>query len=274
MAELRTGVGLAWRPETAWTLQRRTELSFTEVIAENLHQADLPAPVVQLARRGTAVVIHGVSLGLGGAERPCRTRLGHLAELARRLDAPFVSEHIAFVRGGGREAGHLLPIPRTEACLEILVENINEAAERLPVPLAVENIASLVSWPSEEFTEVELLNEVVRRTPALLLVDVANLYANARNHGWDWRSYLDALPLDRVAYVHVAGGIQCGRLYHDTHAHPVAPGPLQVLHELARRATLPVLLEKDGNFGTRQELDAELAAVLAAVQTVGARHVA
>ena len=59
--------------------------------------------------RGVPVIPHGVRLSLGGAEPVDPARVAHLAGLRRALDAPLVSEHIAFVRAGGREAGHLLP---------------------------------------------------------------------------------------------------------------------------------------------------------------------
>ena len=49
-----------------------------------------------------------------------------------RFDSPFVSEHCCFVRGGGLESGHLLPMPRTQETLGVLVENVARAQEALP----------------------------------------------------------------------------------------------------------------------------------------------
>jgi hypothetical protein len=45
-------------------------------------------------------------------------------------------------------------------------------------------------------------------------VRIKNVYANARNRGCDPVCLLDRLPLERVAYVHVADG---AGTYHDTH---------------------------------------------------------
>ena len=102
-----------------------------------------------------------------------------------------------------------------------LTANILAAQAELPVPLAVENIASLVSWPEDEFTEADFLNELVERTGVLLLLDVANLYTAQVNFGLDPAATLDRLPLSEVAYVHVAGGELRDGIWHDTHAHPV-----------------------------------------------------
>lgn len=259
MNELRAGVGLGWRAATALLIDRRPGIALSEVVAENVDPAALPRPLAQLVERGLPVIPHGVSLSLGGAQRPDRARLDRLARLAERLRAPLVSEHVAFVRAGGVEAGHLLPLPRTRAMLDVLVENVREAQRALPVPLALENIATLFEWPGAELDEAAFLSELLLRTGAPLLLDVANLYANARNHGFDALAVLDALPLDRIAYVHVAGGVERGGLYHDTHAHPLPDGPLALLAALFERTgPVPVLLERDDRFGTRAALEAEL----------------
>ena len=262
------GLGIGWRPELAPAILRRLGLGFVEVVAEAFPvERPLPLALVELRRRGVTVVPHGVRLSLGGAERPDPRRIAVLSTLAERVGAPLVSEHIAFVRGGGVEAGHLLPVPRTRAALDVLVENIGIAMAQLRVPLALEPIATLFEWPDAEFDEASFLGELLDRTGALLLLDVANLWANARNGGPDPCALLDRLPLDRIAYVHVAGGVEDGGLYHDTHAHPVPAGVLDLLAELDRRCPVPgVMLERDRQFPTAGELNHELDAVAAAAR--------
>ena len=183
-----------------------------------------PRGVADLRERGMAVVPHGVRLSLGGAEPLDPARVAHLAACAAALDAPLVSEHVAFVRAGGREAGHLLPVPRTPRGAGRADRATSAAVQaELDVPLALEPIAALFDWPDDEYTEGEFLTALLERTGALLLLDVANVYANAVNRGQDPRAVLDAIPLERVAYVHVAGGAEHPRpgLYHDTHTDPV-----------------------------------------------------
>lgn len=212
------------------------------------------------------VVIHGVSLSLGGAELPDRDRLDHLVRLAKSFDAPFVSEHIAFVRAGGLESGHLLPVPRTRDVLEVLVENVNFAQSRLPVPLALENIATLLEWPCDELDEAAFIAEFLEKTNTLLLLDLSNLYANVVNYGWDLSCYLDRLPLDRLAYVHVAGGVRDRGFYHDTHAHAIPGAVLDLLENLCERIAPPgVLLERDDHFPGKAELFMELDTIAGAM---------
>jgi hypothetical protein len=266
------GQGVGWRPQLDGMLARADGLGFVEVIAEAIGEHALPAGVAGALARGLQVVPHGVSLSLGGAERPDPHRLAHLASVAGRVGAPLVSEHIAFVRAGGRESGHLLPVPRTREALEILSENAAIAQEALPVPLALEHVAALVQWPGAEMDEADFVCELIERTGALLLLDLSNLYANAHNHGYDALEALERFPLDRIAYVHVGGGRLRDGVYHDTHADPVVPGVLHLVEALFVMTDAPgVLLERDDDYPPEVELLAELRAIADAARR-GAEH--
>ncbi|WNM30933.1 DUF692 domain-containing protein [Streptomyces sp. Li-HN-5-11] len=271
----RLGAGIGWRPEIADAVERMPGVEWVEVVAENVCPGHLPESLLRLRARGVTVVPHGVSLGLGGAERPDEGRLGALAARAEALGAPLVTEHIAFVRAGGPltasprlEAGHLLPVPRTRDALDVLCENVRIAQEALPVPLAVENIAALLSWPGEEMTEGQFLYELADRTGVRLLIDVANLHTNHVNRGEDPAKALAELPLEAIAYVHVAGGFERDGVWHDSHAHPVPRPVLGILTDLASRVSPPgVLLERDENFPEPGELERELGAIREAVES-------
>ncbi|MEV7787861.1 DUF692 domain-containing protein [Streptomyces sp. NPDC088106] len=277
---VRLGNGIGWRPEIADAVERMPGIDWVEVVAENVCPGHLPESLARLRGRGVTVVPHGVSLGLGGAERPDEGRLAALAERAAGLGSPLVTEHIAFVRAGGPltaspriEAGHLLPVPRTRDALDVLCENVRIAQDALPVPLAVENIAALISWPGEEMTEGQFLYELADRTGVRLLVDVANLHTNHVNRGEDPAKALAELPLEAIAYVHVAGGFERDGVWHDSHAHPVPEPVLDVLTDLASRVSPPgVLLERDENFPEAEEMERELGAIRRAVEKGAGRR--
>jgi uncharacterized protein len=256
------GAGLGWRPETAYACAQR-KISFAEIVAESMPKdGSLPAPLQQLVDRGLPVIVHGVSLSLGSADRPDRDRIARLRRLAHATRAPVVSEHIAFVRGSGMETDHLLPVPRTRAVLEIVIENVKRAQGELGAPLALENIAALFAWPDDAIPEGEFVREICERTGASLLLDVSNLAANAINFGRDEADFLDAIHGIPIAYAHAAGGAWRGDFFHDTHAHPIGQRSLALIARLvAQRGPLAVLLERDDGFGTRAALEAELDAI-------------
>jgi uncharacterized protein (UPF0276 family) len=121
--------------------------------------------------------------------------------------------------------------------------------------------------------EAEFLTEVLERADVGLLLDVENVYANARNHDYDPVKFFERVPLHRLAYVHVAGGVDRDGAYHDTHTHPVPAGVLELLEELAARVRVPgVMLERDDRFPGEAEFNAELDAIAAAVARGDARR--
>lgn len=267
------GLGVGWRPEIAAWVADRPGLGFTEVIAEGLAPATPSRGVTELRERAAAVVVHGVRLNLGGVEPVEAARVSHLAACAAVLDSPLVSEHVSFVRANGHDAGHLLPLPRTREALDVLAANVARTRSELDAPLALEPIAALFDWPEDEFGEGEFLTRLLDRTGAWLLLDVANVHANARNRGVDPQAVLDSFPLDRVAYVHVAGGSEhdgdrgdAPGTYHDTHTDPVPAPVLELLGSVVDRLGYapPVMLERDGRYPSGAELTGELAAIATA----------
>ncbi|HZZ45370.1 MAG TPA: DUF692 domain-containing protein [Pseudonocardia sp.] len=258
------GVGIGWRPEIAGVVADIPDLRFTEVIAESVLGRSAIA-LEELRARGVRVIPHGTRLSLGSAEPLDPRRVRQIAEAANILDSPLASEHIAFVRAGGLEAGHLLPLPRSRDALDVLVRNVAVVRAELDAPLALEPIAALFDWPDDEFSEADFLTELLERTDSWLLLDVANVYANARNRGTEPTALLDRIPLERIAYVHVAGGsVDHEGLYHDTHTDPTPAPVLDLLGELTARlpgTRPPLMLERDGRYPPAAELYAELAAI-------------
>jgi uncharacterized protein (UPF0276 family) len=263
----RTRLGIGWRPQLALAIERRGDLEFVEVTAEDFcDSCAIPDALQSLINSGVEVVVHSTSLSLGGAKLPADSQLDKLARLCERTGASAISDHIAFVRSEQYDSGHLLPVKRSRDMLEVFVENVNYAVERLNAPLALENIATLFEWPYAEMNEAEFVSEVLTRTDTQLLLDISNLYANAFNHHFDAVSYLKQLPLHRLAYVHVAGGRYADGLYHDTHSDGVPDGAIELLRELASLTTVPkVMVEIDDRFPDERELNTLLDRISEAV---------
>src|SRR5215469_12735547 len=136
---------------------------------------------------------HGVGLSIGTDAPLDLAYLDQVAAIIDRLKAPAYSEHLAFTRVPGRDLANLLPLPKTEAVAEDIVEKVRIVQSRVPVPFLLENIAYLFEWPESKLSDAEFLNLICRETGAGLLLDIENLYLNARNHCFDPRSFLDSL---------------------------------------------------------------------------------
>jgi len=257
------GVGVGFRRELAHALLADpAAVDFVEVVAEASREGRARREAAALAEIWP-VIPHGVKLSLGSAEGIDRSRARELGRLAREVRAPVVSEHVSFVRAGGREIGHLTELPMTREAIAVVVKNVALLRRELPdVPLLLENVARAFVWPARlhEMDEGEFYAEIARRTGCDLLLDVGNLYANARNAGIDPAAFLETFPLDRVAMLHVAGGVTEHGFYFDTHAHPV-PEPVFALVARVRAACpdVPILLERDAALDQHQAILAELA---------------
>nr|BFE83588.1 hypothetical protein GCM10020093_061890 [Planobispora longispora] len=157
-------------------------------------------------------------------------------------------------------------MPRTRRALGVVIENVRRAQDALDVPLALENVAALFGWPEDEMTEAAFLGELVAATGVKLLIDVANLYTNQVNLGLSAVEALDGLPLQELAYVHVAGGHAHDGVWHDTHTAHVPGDVLAILSELCARVDPPgVLLEWDDRYPSDEELEAELGRIRGAM---------
>lgn len=207
------------------------------------------------------VALHGVSLSLAGPDAPDPQHLRRLAQLAARIEPVLVSEHLAWSRADGRYFPDLLPVPRTTATLAQLADNIARTQDALKRPIALENPSHYLQMDEHEWSEPELLRELVRRTGCYLLVDVNNVYVSAANLGIDATAYLEQLPAEAIAEIHLAGHSSDGALPEllvDSHDAAVAE-PVWSLYRalIARIGPRPTLIERDGKVPEFSELLAE-----------------
>jgi len=269
-------VGIGWRPELAATiLDHADRIDVLEVIAESL--LDAPRREVEALRllgRERPLFLHGVALGLASSEAVAPRRVDRLARLVAAIEPVGWSEHLAFVRAGTIEIGHMAAAPRTEATIEGAVANIRRAARIVGAAPAMENVATLIDPPASTLDEPAWTGAIIQHADVPLLLDLHNLYANACNFGRDPFAMLDAMPLDRVSIVHVSGGVWIGapgastqRLLDD-HLHDVPDAVYDLLAHLAARAAGPltVVLERDGRYPPFAQLLLQIERVRCALQ--------
>ena len=265
--------GIGWRPRlAAGILSNLDRLDLVEVIADDyFHAAHKQRRALRTLAAQTTVTLHGVSLGLASTVPVESKRLDHMARLCDEVRPAFWSEHLAFVRGGGIEIGHLAAPPRTEATIAGALANLARAKEIAGVAPQVENVATLIEPPGSDRDEAAWLSAIVRNSQSDLLLDLHNLHANALNFNFDAREFLSRIPIERVATIHLAGGKWIGRRgaerLLDDHLHDVPDPVYELLEAVAARAPRPltVILERDGNFPSIESLLAQLDRARAAV---------
>jgi uncharacterized protein (UPF0276 family) len=204
------------------------------------------------------VVQHGVSMYFGSAEPLSREHLRRLKALVRRTGTSWLSDHLCWGSVDGTYTHDLLPMPYTFEAARNTAEKIRQAQDFLEVPIAVENVSSYAEFHVSEMTEWEFLNEVVEGADCGILLDVNNIYVSSQNHNFDPRQYVEAIPADRVAQIHIAGHSKFEKYILDTHDHPVLD-PVWGLYARAieRCGPTATLLEWDDSIPSFEEVHAE-----------------
>jgi hypothetical protein len=137
-------------------------------------------------------------------------------------------------------------------------QKIRDVRDYLEVPIAVENVSSYAEFHVSEMTEWEFLNEVVERADCGILLDVNNIYVSSQNHGFNPFDYVNSVPPERVAQIHIAGHSKYEKYILDTHDHPVID-PVWKLYDCAiqRVGHTATLLEWDDSIPSFREVHNE-----------------
>ena len=264
------GYGLGLRPEYYETiLAERPAVDWFEVLSENyMVDGGKPLYFLDRIRELYPVVMHGVSLSIGGTDPLDKNYLQQLKQLAARVQPQWVSDHLCWTGQGGHNLHDLMPLPYTQEAIDHIVDRIQQVQDYLGRQILLENVSSYVNYSHSEMTEWEFYSEIVKQADCLMLLDINNIYVSARNHEFDPLDYLKGVPAERVWQFHLAGHSDYGDFVIDTHDHPVVPS-VWALYEQALRIIGPVstMIERDDHYPPFDELMMEFEEM----RTIGAQ---
>lgn len=256
------GIGIGLRhPHFDQILEAGEAIDWLEIVPENFVGVGGRARrVLDACRERWPIVAHGVSLSLGGPDALDRVYLQQLRGLLDHIRSPYYTDHACWATAGGVNFYDLLPLPFSEEAGEHIAARTRAASEILERPIALENISYYATMPGSRASEGEFLRTVVDAADCELLLDVNNVYVNARNHGRDPLEVLRELPLDRARQIHVAGFKDEGDRLLDDHGSPVSAPVWDLLAEaLPLTGPIPVLIEWDTNIPPLDEVLAQAA---------------
>jgi uncharacterized protein (UPF0276 family) len=238
----------------------RPALGWLEILTENyLVAGGRPLEWLDRIRADYPMVMHGVSLSIGGTDPLDTDYLRQLKALAERVQPLWISDHLCWTGIASKNLHDLLPLPYTEEAVQHVAARVDAVQTFLGRRILLENVSTYVGYRHSELSEWEFLSEIARRADCLILLDVNNIYVSAYNHGFDPDAYLAAVPADRVQQIHLAGHSNCGDYIIDTHDAPVID-PVWDLYERAIRRFGPIatMIERDDRIPPLEELLAEL----------------
>jgi uncharacterized protein (UPF0276 family) len=256
--DLGIGVGLR-TAHYGHVLEHKPSVDWFEIISENfLGTHGRPGWVLEQVAERYPIVLHGVSLSIGSTDPLDFDYLKQLKQLALRVRAPWVSDHLCWTGVAGRNLHDLLPLPYTEECLRHVVRRVRSVQDFLERPIALENPSTYVEFQSSSMSEWEFLARVAEEADCALLLDVNNVYVSSFNHGFDAGAYIDAIPHERVVQYHLAGHTNHGTHIIDSHNGRVIDAVWRLFERsLALSGGRSTLLEWDEDIPSFEELHAE-----------------
>jgi len=248
------GIGLGLRHEFLEDLQNTTRaIDFLEIVPEMWLRPSQRGWLEPVADRWP-VVPHSIHLSIGGPDPIDAQFVCVINEIVRRLDAPFYSDHLCYSSVGGLQTGELLPLPFSDEAIDHVVARCRELAGMLEVPLVLENPTYYSVMPGSTMDEAVFINRILDEADCGMLLDVNNVYVNARNHGYDAHAFIDRMPLDRVRQIHLAGHLHDRQLdtLVDNHGSAVVDDVWALYRYTLAKAgwLIPTIIEWDNNLPT------------------------
>lgn len=249
---------LSQKDDAEWCHQ----VDWLEVIAENYFK---PSPqshaqLQALIEVGFPIASHGVNMSLGSKDPLSPKYLKDLEALFHRIEPVWFSDHLCFTSLGGHYANDLLPLPLSEESAEHCIKKILQIKTHFDIPFLIENVSTYIELREPEWDEATWLGYIVREADCGLLLDVNNVFVNTQNHGGNAKAFIDALPLDYVTEIHMAGHLETDGLLIDTHGEAIRPEVFELFaYTVAKCKHLKgVLLERDSQLPPLTELLEEL----------------
>lgn len=241
-------------------LEQRPAIDWFEIVSENyLVEGGKALYFLDAIGEQYRLVMHGVSLSIGGPHELDRDYLRRLKHLAQRVQPAWISDHLCWSRGNAHQLHDLLPLPYTEESLQHVAARVRQVQDVIERPLVLENVSSYLRCADDQFSEWQFLTALSELSGCELLLDVNNVYVSARNHGFDAWVFISSLPKQRIRQLHLAGHSDYGNYLIDTHDQPVSD-PVWQLYQRTLQHLGPVstLLERDDHFPVLGELLGEL----------------
>ena len=217
------GIGLGLRTvHFNHILGQQPKIDWFEALSENhMDSGGRPLFVLDQIAERYPVVLHGVSMSIGGTDPIDFEYLRKLKNLARRVNARWVSDHLCWTGVMGKNTHDLLPVPTNEQALKHIAERVRVVSDYLERPLVLENPSTYVAFRESTITEWDFLRQLTEESDCYLLLDVNNVYVSAFNHGFDPKTYIDGIPIGRVVQIHLAGHTKYDTYIIDTHTGQV-----------------------------------------------------
>jgi len=229
------------------SIEDTSPVAWFEVTTENiLCSKGRGRKVVEDLRQNFPISLHGVSLSIATVENLNYDYLEKLKRLIHEVDPFMVSDHLCWTGTSKNNLHNLLPFPYTFENLEYLANKVSEVQDFLGREIALENLSAYLHFNENEIDESEFLKLLAKKSGCKILLDVNNIYVNSKNQNFNPKAYVDNIPKEAIAEIHLAGFTDMGDYLFDTHSCPVHSDVWQLYkYTLEQKGKIKTLIEWD-----------------------------
>lgn len=236
-------------PHLSYVLEAKPPVPWFEVMGDNyLHQGEIPHRALEKIRAHYPITFHCLGMNLGSVDPLNDNYFKRLSELIDRYQPQWVSDHLCWVASKGLQSHDLLPLPYTDEAADYAASRILQAQEKLGRRMLIENLSGYLRFNQSQMTEWEFVKTVAQKADCDLLLDINNIYVNSENLRFDPYAYVDAMPVERVKEMHLAGHLRTEGILVDNHGSAVCDEVWDLYrHAAARFPQAATLVEWDLN---------------------------
>lgn len=229
--------------------QQQPNIPWFEILSDNyLLEGTSQRDYLYKIRQDYPLTFHGVGMSIGSTEPLNMDFMKSLKKLKDEVQPMWLSDHLCWTSAHGKVTHDLIPLPYTSDVVDHLVNRINQVQDFLGQQMVIENVSSYLQFKDSEMSEWEFINQIATRSDCRILLDVNNIYVSSQNHQFLAEDYLQAMPKERIAEIHLAGYEDKGTHILDTHSRPVSDPVWDLFAKAIRHVgDVPVLIEWDND---------------------------
>tara|TARA_Y100000590_G_scaffold323369_1_gene366308 strand:+ start:19550 stop:20431 length:882 start_codon:yes stop_codon:yes gene_type:complete len=247
LKEKMVGVGLRTDHYSHLEESPKTKVDFFEALTENhLGSKGRPYQILEHIRKDYPLTFHGVSLNIAHHTGINFDYLKKVKELVTPFEPMVISDHLCWTGAPESNLHNLLPFPYNQETLNFLCDRVDQVQNYLNRVFVLENLSAYFDYTQSNMSEWDFLKELSLRSGCQILLDVNNIYVNSVNQKFDAKEYLETIPDQSIAEIHLAGFTDMGDFLFDTHSKPVYPEVWELYKLATKKAPhAPTLIEWD-----------------------------
>lgn len=250
------GVGLGFRfPHSSRILSEQPAVPWFEVITDDVLYARPRALIVESLAGYYPLAFHSVGLNIAGQDELDIDYVRQLSQVVNQYNGLWMSDHLCWSANGKRQHFDLLPFPFDESHLNYIASRVQQVQDISKRPLVLENISYYTRFENDEMGEWEFHAQLCQRTGCQVLLDLNNIWGNAKNFDLDpvetLNHAINTLPTGSIRQLHLAGATRQEDekpYWIDAHAEAV-PDPVVAMykHFCHLHGPVPAIIERDNS---------------------------